>query len=32
MVQVTEISHYDERSPAWYWNSLVTDATSCANR
>ena len=28
MVEVTEISRYDERGPAWYWNSFVTDATS----
>ena len=24
MVQVTEISRYDEHGPAWYWNSFVT--------
>ncbi len=32
MFQVTEISRYDERGPAWYWNSFVTDATSCLRR
>ncbi len=32
MVEVTEISRYDERGPAWYWNSFVTDATSCLRR
>src|SRR5256885_16288420 len=21
---LTEISHYDERGPAWYWNDIVT--------
>jgi kynurenine formamidase len=23
-VQITEISRYDDRGPAWYWNSFVT--------
>src|SRR5215469_12094539 len=22
--QLTEISHYDERGPAWYWNDIAT--------
>jgi len=22
---LTEISHYDERGPAWYWNDIVTE-------
>ena len=21
---LTEISHYDDRGPAWYWNDIVT--------
>ena len=30
--ELSEISRYDERGPAWYWNSFVTDATPCARR
>jgi kynurenine formamidase len=32
MFEVTEISRYDDRGPAWYWTSFVTDATSCPRR
>jgi len=32
MFEVTEISRYDDRGPAWNWNSFVTDATIPAHR